>query len=145
MASRNQATRGEVLRSLSALAPLPPDLEGQLALPESLFELGPCSFSSDPALAASAVGGYFLAHLQLSDRLPDYAIDVSPQGGALFCTFVDKGRKIIAGVRLGNADEPDWDALSIAIRQASRLSASLRASKKRFTYVAAGDDGAERI
>ncbi len=143
--SQKKVARAEALDSLSALSQLAPGIADQLAMPESLFELGPCSFSSDPALPASVVSGCFRARLGLPQRLPDYAIDVSQFGSSLFCTFIDKSRKVIAGVRIGRTGEVDWDALTLAIREALRLSARLRASKRRFSYVMAGDDGAEPV
>ncbi len=146
-ATETRITRADALRALSSLSPLAADVAGQLAIPESLFETGPASFSTDPALPASVISGCFKARLPVPERLPEYAIDVSQYGSSLFCTLVDRSRRILIGVRVGSAGakDIDWDAVSLAIREAQRLSGRLRASKRRFSYVMAGDDGAEAV
>lgn len=124
------------------------ELVSALELPSTLFRTGAGgnpSFSSDPPFSASSFSGCFFARLPLPERIPDYAIGLSDKGGSVFCTLVDKRRRIIVNARIGSVHGKDWDALLILIRMALRKAGVLRDSGGGFRFVLCGDDFSEVV
>lgn len=138
MAGR-RISRDAVFASLATIAPFPDRLRMLLKMPPQLFDISPpggYSYSSDPDLPASTVDGCFFVNLPLPDKIPDYAISLSMKGGTMFCTLVDKKRKIIVNAPVSSItdDEPDWGALWLCLQNA------LRCAKKASHFVLASED-----
>lgn len=134
-----------VVRSLSRVGPLGPDVVKALAMPPSLFDVGKpgsLSFSTDSEAAASSLSGCFYLGLPLPLRIPEYAIDVSPRGGILYCTLVDSKRRIMVSAPLGSTHSRagDWVSVELGIKRALREASAAVSGGKRFAFVLVGDE-----
>ncbi len=134
-----------VIRSLSRVGPMGPEVVKALAMPPALFDVGKpghISFSSDPESSASSVSGCFYLGLPLPAKIPGYAIDVSAKGGILYCTLVDSKRRIIISSPLGSTHgrAGDWVSVELGIKRALREASTALSGGKRFGFVLVGDD-----
>jgi hypothetical protein len=142
---KGNSPRKAVIGVLSRIAPLEDWLASLLAVPSFLYDAGrggEISFSSGPDLAASSFAGCFFMDLPLPGKIPEYAIGLSRKGSALYCTLVDKKRKIIVNAPVSDSysAEADWEELGLCIRKALRKAAELESSGKAFNFVMASPD-----
>lgn len=138
-------TRKTIINSLSKLSVLSDSLAKLLNIPPNLFDLGldgRYSFSSDQNVAGSELSGCFFVNLPPPKKIPEYAIDLSMNGRVLFCTFVDKKRKLIVSVPVQNISEKssDWELLEISIKSGLREATNLESLGKKFRFVLVSED-----
>jgi hypothetical protein len=144
--SARAVSREECLNALGNVAPVPKDLVPLLDIPEKLYHVdsglgGSTSFSSQPDRNVAAVTGSLLLGLDFPKELPDYGIHISSRGSNVFCTLVDRRRKIIIceDVRNMFAKQGSWDFFTYGLKEVLARAAELESRGEKFSFVISKD------
>lgn len=113
--------RSECLALLGTVAPVPEALSELLGLPAGgLFRVdsGP-TLSTDPAVGAKAAKLYLNFGKALTADMPYYAISIHRQGESLFCTLVDRKRRVIVQDAIGSMyGGANWESFQRFLEEA---------------------------
>ena len=136
--------RQACVSALKEFASMSDDFTVLLQLPDKLYLLGneeTPSFSSQPNRSAEGVAGAMLFGYPFPKELPDYAIHISSKGSNIFCTMVDRSRKIIVSEPIRNIQDEkgDWGTFEATLRKALLKSESFKADGRTFSFVVEGD------
>ncbi len=140
-AKTTEVPRESVLAMLDSIAPLGKDLEALLNVPDFVFPVGSegeISFSSKESdTGAARAAGAILKGFPFPSSVPDYGIHMSSEGSSLFCTLVDRSRKIIVSAEVRNleSEEGSWKPFEFALRDALSAAESFKAAKTMFDFV----------
>jgi hypothetical protein len=83
------------------------------------------------------VSAHFILGRRLPSELPDYAIHMSSRLSNLYCTFVDKNRKIIiyADVRNMQSSEGSWGLFESSLKVAVNYADLMEREGRKFNLV----------
>ncbi len=90
-------------------------------MPDALYLVGDAtSVSSDAAKGIGRVFGSLMAGEPMPSALPEYGIHVSEHGSSVFCTLLDRRRKIIVCDSISGAfsENASWDSFIRSVRDA---------------------------
>ncbi len=130
--------KGEVLDMMKNLASAPKELAEAFAMPDTLFLVGDSpSLSSDTSKGIASVFGSLMAGQALPNELPEYGIHISAHGSSLFCTLLDRKRKIIvcdsiSGMYSGDAS---WGSFIRSVRDALSAVKEYKSGGEAFDFV----------
>jgi hypothetical protein len=133
-----KVAKGEVLDMMKTLASAPKELAEVFAMPDSLFLVGDSpSLSSDTSKGIARVFGSLMTGQALPIDVPEYGIHISAHGSSLFCTLLDRKRKIIvcdsiSGMQSENAS---WDSFIRSVRGALAAAKERQKSGEAFDFV----------
>ncbi|MFN7991178.1 MAG: hypothetical protein U0R44_03390 [Candidatus Micrarchaeia archaeon] len=129
--------KAECLERLNKIAPVDDGFIAMLGLPENLQRLGEDHFSTDPENGLYPVEGAINFGYPFPSSVPDFGILLSTKGSDLFCTLLDRKRKIIvsAPVRNANAASGSWSGFREALRAALSRAGELSSAGTSFTFV----------
>ncbi len=121
-------------------AQLGDSLKSLMNVPARLYAVpadGAVSYSSEPERSIAKMAGAILRGFPLPTSLPDYGIHLSVQGSSLFCTLVDRSRKIIVQAEVSSqySDSGSWSSFEYAVRDAVTQAESMQARSATFGYV----------
>lgn len=134
-------TRETCIAILNTYAPMKKEMEELLAIPQMLFSVGKegeASFSSREADTGTARAAAALLHgFPFPSTLPDYGIHISTKGSSVFCTLVDRSRKIVVTAEIRNlqSEEGSWAQFGLAVKDAVSTAESQSASNAKFDFV----------
>jgi hypothetical protein len=123
---------------LEVIAPVSDELSKLLHIPEKLHLLGSGpSFSSDPEQNLGAMVSHMLSGTPLPDSFPDYALNITSWGSTVFCTVLDKKRKVIVmeAVNSAYSTEGSWDDLIYGLKEALDLVKKYESQGAQFEFV----------
>lgn len=124
---------------LDDIGPVSEELATLLRIPDSIYLWGidPPSFSSQPDEDAAAIAGHLLLPTLKPRTAPEYALSIRSRGSHVFCTFVDKKRKIIVHETVNSmyADEGSWEFLEVALKNAIATVEEYESQGIKFDFV----------
>jgi hypothetical protein len=107
---------------LDDIGPVSEELAELLQIPDKIYLLGndPATFSSRPDKDAAAISGYLILPTLKPRDAPDYALHIRSRGSHVFCTFVDKERRIIVHETVNSmyAERGSWESFEQALKKA---------------------------
>jgi hypothetical protein len=134
-------SRESCLATLSSFAPMGKEIEALLNVPESLYSVGgedETSFSSvESDTGAARAASSLLRGFPFPSSLPDYGIHISNVGSSVFCTLVDRARKVIVTSEIRNleSEEGSWERFGLALKDAVSAAESYTKAKTPFDFV----------
>ncbi|MFH0737004.1 MAG: hypothetical protein V1827_00410 [Candidatus Micrarchaeota archaeon] len=131
--------RNVCIALLKTVAPVDERLTSALAIPDSLYQVGEYSFSSEASKSLQRISGALsrdeASAPALATRL-DFGLDISTEGNNVFCTLVDMNRKIVVRSSLGNVLAGlSWAPVTASINLALEEVKSLNGSGERFDMI----------
>ncbi|MBU0532596.1 hypothetical protein KKB44_03820 [Candidatus Micrarchaeota archaeon] len=123
---------------LSGIAPITPEISQLLQIPKTLYMLGnEPSFSSQQDRGINEIVKSLLYGSPMPVVLPDYGIYISSRGSNVFCTLVDKKRKIIVHATINSmyAKQGSWKSFQQTIQRALDTAKSYETKKEPFNFV----------
>jgi hypothetical protein len=128
---------------LSPIAPLSQDLINMLDMPEGLKVLSedPPIFSSDSQHSAGGIANFFHYGMMWPMAMSDYSLAVSGKGSSVFCTFVDRKRKVIVHTTVNSiyADQGSWAEFERLLKDTLDVAKENTAQGKDFDFVVNND------
>ncbi|MEW6722712.1 MAG: hypothetical protein AB1324_05610 [Candidatus Micrarchaeota archaeon] len=138
-AGARKITRAECMERLSEIAPVSQDVLGLLGLPQEIYLVSPApaSFSTDSGKTIAGVASALMFDSALPSDMPEYGVHISPQGSNVFCTLVDKKRKIIVCESISNMYAPNGSfvAFSDSVRDALDAVREQEAGGEPFSFI----------
>jgi hypothetical protein len=143
---RDRAPKALVMDGLAEIAgEMPRELETLLRIPDSLYmkdEIGVKSYSSEPRKGIEAVASALAlgAELPAEQDFADYGIDVRLRGSSIYCTFVDRKRKVVVSeaIRNINSGSGSWAPFMRMLKDSLETARALEAGKHGFSFVING-------
>ena len=124
---------------LDDMGPVSKELATLLRIPDKIYMLGgdPPSFSSQPDKDAARIAGYLLLPTLKPKDAPEYALHIRSRGSNVFCTFVDKKRKIIVHETVNSmyANEGSWEFFERALKEAIATVKEYESQGVKFDFV----------
>lgn len=126
---------------LKRVAPLDESIAKLMKLPEKLYRMGKpgeeLSFSSDPFKSIDGVVASLDSGGSFPSQVSDYGILIHSRGSNVFCTMVDKSRKVIVTADVRNAFESQggWDIFAANVDRAIMQAQNLQADGREFNFV----------
>ncbi len=149
--AQKTASRDEVVSLLGEFAPLDPSFGAALEIPERLYMIGsrasPVSFTANPSGDPGAVARWLLAGFAKPAQFPDFGIHIGTHGSSLFCTLIDKFKKVIVVEAIGGdyAGKGSWKAFESSFRAALSKAEELGKQGAGFDFVVVKDGVTEVI
>ncbi len=123
---------------LSGIGPVSEELSALLEIPEKLLMVSNSpSFSLEAERTAAPITNYLLFGTSKPKVLPDYALHISSKGSNVFCTFVDKKRKIVVNDTVNSmyAKEGSWKSFERALERALAATKDYESQGIKFDFV----------
>lgn len=124
---------------LDDMGPVSGELAELLQIPDKIYLLGndPPTFSSQPDKDAAAIAGYLLFGSLKPDEAPEYALHIASKGNSVFCTFVDKKRKVIVHESVNSmyAKGGSWRFFERALKRAIDTVKEYESQDIKFDFV----------
>jgi hypothetical protein len=121
------------------VAPASPHLAQLLELPVKLFAFDgtELSLSSDPSISIAEVTAALTSLTPMPSCIPDYGLHVARRGSHVFCTVVDRRRRIIVMHSLTGVlgEHRSWDSFMYAIEEATAIATTMLAQGEDFEFV----------
>lgn len=143
-----KVSKAEALEMMKGLASAPKELSDALSMPDSLFLVGDTpSLSSEPSKGIARVFGSLIMGGPLPHDVPDYGIHISQHGSSLFCTLLDRKRKIIVcdSISSGYSENASWDSFIRSVDDALSLVRESEASGRAFDFVVNKENNVQTI
>jgi hypothetical protein len=138
----NTISREECLNLLRRIGTISDKDAGLLNIPEKVYLIeGPAgsmpSISSDPEKGAAKVAGCILMDLPLPPDQPDFGIHFTSRGSSLYCTIVDKKRKVVVSevISDGYTRRVDWGDFIYSLQDAVVGAEEKSMSGEKFDFV----------
>ncbi len=130
--------RDGVVELLNSIVPVPAGFAELLNIPERMYivERGP-SLSSDPSRDAGRVVASLVFHTPFPQKTPDFGIVISSRGSSVFCTLVDRSRKIIVMDSISSlySEKGSWSSFKASVADALDAKRRLEASGAKFDFL----------
>jgi hypothetical protein len=126
------------LTALKALAPMSDTLAAMLGIPPDIHQRAASSFSTDSAKGIEMVPESLFLGLEFPNDIPDYGIVIHSRGSSIFCTLLDKKRKIIVSEAVGNLHSSgggNWSSFQSSLQSAIARSKALQDEGRKFSFV----------
>jgi hypothetical protein len=137
-----EVDKDKCVELLSHIAPVSERLARLLELPEMLYLLSDSpSFSSSKNMGESAgrVATHLIFATPMPDKLAGYGLHIDSRGSNVFCTLVDKKRKIIVHATVNSAfsktGKGDWRNFQFALKCALATAKNYKTQGKEFAFV----------
>ncbi|MEW6035400.1 MAG: hypothetical protein AB1529_02195 [Candidatus Micrarchaeota archaeon] len=143
---RDRATKERLMDTLAEIAGgMPRELEPLLRIPDSLYlkdGVGVQSYSSEPRKGIESVASALAlgATLPPEEDFAEYGIDVRRRGSSIYCTFVDKKRKVVVSeaIRSIHSGSGSWEPFLRMLKDSLETVKALEKERQKFSFVING-------